>query len=77
MALVKDTTRLKNRTQALTLALVLKQAKARLTLILRQLSDIEAEIDARIAQDDAPAHEHQFLTSILGIGAATAAAILT
>jgi len=76
MALVKDKTRLKNRLQTLILAFTLKQAKARLTLILRQLSDIEAEINACIAQDGATAHKRQILTSIPGIGAVTAATIL-
>ena len=75
-ALVKDQTRLKNRLQSLTLAFALKQAKARLTLVLRQLRDIEAEINACITQDDATARKRQILRSIPGIGAVTAAAIL-
>jgi transposase len=67
-ALVKDKTQPMNRLQTLILAFTLKQAKARLTLILRQLSDIEAKINASIAQDDATAHKRQILTSIPGIG---------
>ena len=75
-ALVKDRTRLKNRLQTLTLAFAIKQAKARLTLVSRQLRDIEAEINACITQDDATAHKRQILRSIPGIGSVTAAAIL-
>ena len=75
-ALVKDRTRLKNRLQTLTLAFAIKQAKARLTLVSRQLRDIEAEINACITQDDATARKRQILRSIPGIGSVTAAAIL-
>ena len=75
-ALVKDRTRLKNRLQALTLAFAINQAKTRLTLVSRQLRDIEAEINARMTQDEATDHKRQILRSIPGIGAVTAAAIL-
>lgn len=75
-ALVKDKTRLKNRLQTLTLAFAVRQAKARLTLVSRQLRDIDAEISTCIAQDEAIAHKRQILTSIPGVGAVTAAAIL-
>jgi len=47
-----------------------------LTLIVRQLREIEAEINACIAQDNPTAHKRPILTSIPGIGAVTAAAIL-
>lgn len=76
MALVKDRTRLKNRMQTLTLAFAIRQAKARLALVDRQLSDIDAEISTCMAQDEATAHKRTILTSIPGIGAVTAAAIL-
>ena len=76
MALVKDRTRLKNRLQTLKLAFAIRQAKARLALVSRQLRDIDAEISACIAQDDATAHKRTILRSIPGIGAVTAAAIL-
>jgi len=75
-ALVKDKTRLKNRLQTLALAFAVRQAKARLTLVSRQLRDIDAEISTCIAQDEAIAHKRQILTSIPGVGAVTAAAIL-
>lgn len=76
MALLKDRTRLKNRLQALTLTFAIKQAKVRLTLVDRQISDIDAEISTCMAQDKATADKRQILTSIPGIGAVTAAAIL-
>jgi len=43
---------------------------------LRQLRDTDAEISTCIAQDKATAHKRQILTSIPGVGAVTAAAIL-
>ena len=75
-ALVKDRTRLKNRLQTLTLAFAVRQAKARLALVSRQLRDIDAEISACIAHDQPTARQHAILRSIPGIGAVTAAAIL-
>ena len=75
-ALVKDRTRLKNRLHTLTLAFAVKQAKARLALVSRQLRDIDVEIAARIAQDQPTAHKRSILRSIPGIGEVTAAAIL-
>ena len=76
MALIKDRTRLRNRLQTLMLAFALKQAKARLTLVSRQLRAIDAEISACIARDDATAHKRAILRRVPGIGAVTAAAIL-
>ena len=63
-ALVKDRTRLKNRLQTLTLAFAIKQAKARLTLVLRQLRAIEAETGAAIEAQQATARARAILTSI-------------
>ena len=75
-ALVKDRTRLKNRLHTLTLAFAVKQAKARLALISRQLIDIDVEIAACIAKDQPIAHKQAILRSIPGIGEVAAAAIL-
>ena len=75
-ALIKDRTRLMNRLQTLTLTFAVRQAKARLALVSRQLCDIEAEISLCIARHEATAHKRQILTSIPGIGAVSAAAIL-
>ena len=76
MALVKDRTRLKNCLQILTLAFAVKQARARLALVSRQLHEIDAEISACLAKDEPTAHKRTILRSIPGIGEVTAAAIL-
>ena len=76
MALIKDRTRLRNRLQTLTPAFAVRQAKARLALVSRQLRAIDAEISACIARDDATAHKRAILRRVPGIGAVTTAAIL-
>ena len=63
-ALVKDRIRLKNRLQTLTLAFAVRQAKARLALVSRQLRDIDAEISACIAQDQPTAHKRAILRRV-------------
>ena len=76
MALIKDWTRLRNRLQTLTLAFAVRQAKARLAVVSRQLRDIDAEISTCIAQDQPTAHKRAILRRVPGIGAVTTAAIL-
>lgn len=73
-ALIKDQTRLKNRLQTQTLTITRRQTRARLAQIERQLKAIDAEIAKRLDQDRKRAVD--ILTSIPGIGSATAAAIL-
>lgn len=73
-ALIKDRPRLKNRLQTQTLTITRRQTKARLAQIERQLKVIDAEIAKRLEQDRKRAAG--ILTSIPGIGPATAAAIL-
>ena len=75
-ALIKDKTRLANRIKTQKLALVVTQGRARLTLIKRQLSAIDAEIRARIAAERPRARAFEILKSIPGLGAVSAAAIL-
>ena len=73
-ALIKDRTRLKNKLQTQTLALTRRQIKARLAQIDRHLKDIDAEIEARLKKTRPRSLD--ILTSIPGIGAVTAAALL-
>jgi transposase len=75
-ALVKDRTRLLNRIKTQTATLVVKQGKARLALIERHLHDIDAEIRTRINAGKPQARAVEIITSIPGLGAVSAAAIL-
>ena len=75
-ALIKDRTRLANRIKTQRVALVVKQGRARLGLIKRQLSAIDAEIRTRIAAEKPRARAFEIIKSIPGIGAVSAAAIL-
>lgn len=75
-ALVKDRTAAKNRAKTIGLALLKQHNAERLRQIDRQLAAIEAEIQARIAADPVLAQRFQVLTSIPGIAAVTAFALL-
>ena len=75
-ALVKDKTRLANRIKTQKVAFAVKQSRARLTLIIRQLHDIDLEIQARIGAGKPRARAFGILRSIPGLGAVSAAAIL-
>ncbi len=63
-ALVKDKTRLSNRTQTQTVAFVNTQSKARLALVSQQLRDIDAEINARITAENPGRRALQIISSI-------------
>ena len=76
LALVKERTRLKTRSQTLTLGLLRKQAAARLAQIERQLKGIDAEIRTRLTAIRERARACAILCSIPGIGAVTAASLL-
>ena len=75
-ALITDKTRLKNRIKTQSVALVVKQGRARLALIKRQLHDIDAEIQTRIAAEKPRARAFEIITSIPGFGAVSTAACL-
>jgi transposase len=77
IALIKDRTRLRNRAQTQTMELLMRQTKARLAQVKRQITELDAEIAARIAREESLAHHHDILCSIPGLGAVTAAAVLT
>lgn len=75
--LMKERTRLRNRGQTQNTGVLKRQTKARLTLIERQLDELDAEIAKRIAEDASMKRKHEILRSIPGLGQVAAAAILT
>lgn len=75
--LIKDRTRLRNRAQIQDIALLKRQIKARLTQVERQVAELDAEIAALIEAHEATARNRDILCSMPGIGAVTAAAMLT
>lgn len=75
-ALVKDRTRLLNRSKTQTLALLRKLTRDRLAQIERHLAKVEAEIRTRLRASPKAARAHDILCSIPGIGNVAAAAIL-
>lgn len=77
ISLIKERTRLKNRAQTMTLAVLRRQSKARLTQVECQIEELDAEIATRIAQEAPKARNRDILRSIPGLGAVTAAAVLT
>lgn len=76
-ALIKERGRLRNRRLILTSGLLKRQTNARLTLVERQLGELDAEIARRIAEDTTSARKRDILSSIPGIGQIAAATILT
>ena len=76
-ALVKERTRLRNQSHVQTTPILKRQIKARLTLIARQLAEIDAEIASQIASDEALERKRHILRSIPGLGPVAAPLILT
>ena len=76
-ALVKERTRLRNRSQVQINPVLKRQTKARLTLVERQLAELDAEIAKHITQDQAMARKREILCSIPGLGPIATALILT
>ena len=76
-ALVKERTRLRNRSHVQANPVLKRQVKARLTLVERQLAELDAEIARRIASDKALERRREILCSIPGLGPIAAALILT
>ena len=76
-ALVKQRTRLRNRSQVQINPVLKRQTKARLTLVERQLAELDAEIAKHITQDQAMARKREILCSIPGLGPIATALILT
>ena len=76
-ALVKERTRLRNRSHVQLNSVLKRQIKARLTLVERQLAELDAEIARHIASDEALQRKREILCSIPGLGPIAAALILT
>lgn len=75
--LIKDRTRLRNRAQNQDIAILKCQTKAQLAQVDRQIVELDAEIAELIAARETTARGRDILCSITGIGAVTAAALLT
>jgi transposase len=76
-ALVKERTRLRNRGHVQINPVLKRQIKARLTLVERQLAELDAEIARHIASDEALQRKREILCSVPGLGPIAAALILT
>jgi transposase len=76
MALIKERTRLLNRSKTQSLALLERQSKARLEQIKRQLTELEAALLDLTRQCPKRARAFDILCSIPGLGRVTAVAIL-
>jgi len=76
MALIKERTRLLNRSKTQTLALLKQQSKARLEQIKRQLVELEKALLDLLLQCPKRARAFDVLCSIPGLGRITAVAIL-
>lgn len=76
-ALIKERTRLRNRSHVQINPLLNRQIKARLTLVERQLAELDAEIARHIASNEALERKREILCSVPGLGPIAAALILT
>jgi transposase len=75
--LVKERTRLRNRSHVQVNPVLKRQIKARLTLVERQLAELDAEIASHIASNEALERKREILCSVPGLGPIAAALILT
>lgn len=75
--LIKDRIRLRNRAQTQDISVLKSQTKARLTLVERQIAELDAEIATLIAAQQNSARRCEILRSLPGVGAVSAAAMLT
>lgn len=76
-ALIKDRTRLRNRSHIQTNKMLQRQTKARLALVEKQIDQLDAEIGKLIEADKTIARHRDILRSIPGLGQVASAAILT
>jgi transposase len=77
MALIKERTRLRNRSHVQVNPVLKRQIKARLTLVERQLAELDAEIARHIASNEPLQRKREILCSVPGLGPIAAALILT
>lgn len=76
-ALVKERARLLNRSHAQVNPVLKRQTKARLSLVDKQLTELNSEIARHIGSDQALERKREILCSIPGLGSIAAAVILT
>lgn len=76
-ALIKERTRLRNRGHVQTNAVLRRQTRTRLTLVERQIAELDVEIAKRIDANENTARQRDILRSIPGLGQIATAAILT
>lgn len=76
-ALIKERTRLNNRAHVHTTVVLKRQTKARLTLVGKQIAELDKEIDDLIDANKTTARRRKIVTSIPGLGSVASAAILT
>jgi len=77
LALIKDRTRILNRQRTLTIALLKRQAKARLKLVIAQIAQVDAEIQELLQNDPETARATEIICSIPGLSKVSSAALLT
>jgi len=77
LALVKDRTRALNRQKTLTLALLKRQAKARIKLLTTQIAQVDAAIAELLRNDPETARSTKIICSVPGLSRISAAALLT
>ena len=75
--LVKDRTRLRNRAVTQDLSVLKRQTKARLKLVEQQIAELDVEIVKLIEARESTARTCDILCSMPGVGAVSAAAMLT
>ena len=75
--LIKDRTRLRNRAQTQDISVLKRQTKTRLTLVERQIAELDTEIATLIDAQESTVRKCDIFRSVPGVGAVTAAAVLT
>lgn len=76
-ALIKEQTRPRNRAHVHTNAVLKRQTKTRLTLVEKQIAELDREIAHLIDADEHTARQRDILRSIPGLGQIATGAILT
>jgi transposase len=77
VALVKDKTRILNRQRSLTIALLKRQTKARLKLMIAQIVQVDAEIQELLQNAPETARATEIICSVPGLSKVSSAVILT
>jgi len=76
LSLIKDRTRILNRQKSLTIALLKRQAKARLKLMIAQIAQVDAEIQELLQNAPDTTRATEIICSVPGLSKVSSAAIL-